>query len=86
MFSGKEPFEGLSQVQVITKTAVRNERPSPMPNVPKKLQQLIESCWKQSPDQRPDIQKVSDALPEIQLEILLKQSPKPEAATGELTE
>ncbi len=74
IFSESEPFAKSNQAQVITKIVVKNERPSPMPDIPIQFIKLIEMCWKQDPKERPDILQVIEILKQVQATILLKQA------------
>ena len=77
MFSNKEPFEKLTPVQLLTRVLINKERPSPMPSVPKILQDLINKCWSQSTEERPDMFSVVESLAQVQIQISSEIPSKP---------
>ena len=62
-FAGRAPFRGLSIVDVITRVAVKGERPGPVPaNAPLSVQEVIQRSWCQDPRDRPHAKQVSKVL------------------------
>ena len=62
-YAGRVPFLGLSIVDVITRVAVKGERPGPVPtNAPGSVQEVIRRSWCQDPRDRPHAKQVSKVL------------------------
>src|SRR5436189_1753052 len=62
--SGKPPFLKTEKYKIIVDIA-KGAREIPIKNTPEKYQQLYENCWKEDPDQRPDINEVHKALNQL---------------------
>ena len=62
--SGKPPFLNVEKYKIIVDIA-DGAREIPMKNTPEKYRQLYENCWKQDPDQRPDIDEVHITLNQL---------------------
>ena len=65
--SGNPPFHGIAELKIIVDIN-KGKRETPISNTPFKYQQLYEKCWKEEPNQRPDINEIHRVL--IQLNIL----------------
>src|SRR5436190_4831248 len=62
--SGKPPFPDTS-IYKISLDIVKGIREAPISNTPLKYQQLYEKCWKEEPNQRPDIDEIYKILIEL---------------------
>ena len=59
--SGKPPFSEISP-HIINISISNGIREKPIKNTPFEYQQLYENCWKEEPDQRPNIDNVYKEL------------------------
>ena len=66
--SGNPPFSEISILK-ISLDIVKGMRETPVSNTPFEYQQLYEKCWKEEPNQRPNIEEIHRILFEIQLNI-----------------
>jgi serine/threonine protein kinase len=71
--SGKPPFSEIS-VYKISLDIVNGIRETPIDNTPIEYQQLYEKCWKEDPNQRPDIGEIHRILVQLNKLILIIQS------------
>src|SRR5437764_4979170 len=65
--SGKPPFSEIPPYN-INLNIVNGIRETPIENTPFKYQQLYETCWKEEPNRRPDIDMVYGVLSRLKLE------------------
>lgn len=68
MFSGRIPFGNSNAVQLMYSVSVRGKRPDlgAMEGKPPGIHSLIQDCWAQEPDDRPDFTEVVRRLNEAQ--------------------
>src|SRR5438045_307656 len=59
--SGKPPFSEIYIFKVIL-DIVKGKRETPISSTPFKYQQLYEKCWKEEPNQRPDVDEIHRIL------------------------
>ena len=65
--SGKPPFSEIPSYNVNLEI-VKGRRESPVSNTPLEYQQLYENCWKEEPNQRPDIEEAHRVLNQLKLQ------------------
>ena len=65
--SGKPPFSEIPQFNINLKI-VNRIRETPIKNTPFEYQQLYENCWKEEPNQRPNIDKVYKEIIQLKLQ------------------
>ncbi|XP_047314436.1 serine/threonine-protein kinase STY13-like [Impatiens glandulifera] len=53
----KLPFEGMSNLQAAYAAAFKNVRPG-LDNIPEELALILDSCWKEDPNQRPNFGQI----------------------------
>ena len=70
--SGKPPFHGITEYKIVV-DIVKGIRETPVNNTPFKYQQLYEKCWKEEPNQRPDIDEIHRILIQLNKLILVIQ-------------
>src|SRR5256885_9978735 len=70
--SGKPPFSEISIFKIIL-DIFKGIREIPIINTPFKYQQLYEKCWKEEPNQRPDIDEIYRILIQLNKLILIIQ-------------
>src|SRR5437764_664303 len=61
--SGKPPFLKIKHKMIVD--IAGGAREIPIKNTPEKYQQLYENCWKEDPDQRPNVDEVHKALNQL---------------------
>lgn len=66
MLCSKRPFDGCTVKEVFQKLNL-GERPAMPSDCPEEVRALIESCWDQMPEKRPDMRSVREVLSAIQL-------------------
>jgi serine/threonine protein kinase len=59
--SGKPPFAEIFRFKIII-DIVKGVREVPINKTPFEYQQLYEKCWKEDPNQRPDIDEIHEIL------------------------
>jgi len=64
MITGKMPFDGLAEGQVI-KEVLANKRPTIPQNCIKELKELIDRCWDGIKESRPKFEEISESLKKI---------------------
>ena len=57
-----EPYEGMSLMEVAIGVMNANLRPSPLPNCPILLKDMMKACWHPNPDQRPSFSEIVELL------------------------
>src|SRR5438128_10929623 len=62
--SGKSPFSDVP-IYKINLEIVNGKREVSIVNTPSEYQQLYENCWKEEPNQRPDINEVLEVLNQL---------------------
>ena len=73
IYSGKKPFEGLSNFQIISKVAKKHRPARPQPResensmsrsqfMSNDLWALVEACWQQDPEKRPNMPSVTRTI------------------------
>jgi serine/threonine protein kinase len=65
--SGKPPFSGIPQSN-INLYIVKGIREQPIENTSPKYQLLYKNCWKEEPNQKPDIDEVHRSLIDLKLQ------------------
>ena len=65
--SGKPPFSEISILK-ISLDIVKGIRETPVSNTPFEYQRLYENCWKEEPNQRPNIDEVYKGLIQLKLQ------------------
>ena len=71
--SGKPPFSKIPLYN-ISLDIVKGIRETPVDNTPFEYQQLYEKCWKEEPNQSPDIDEIHRTLVQLSKLILIIQS------------
>ncbi|RIA92864.1 kinase-like domain-containing protein [Glomus cerebriforme] len=66
--SGKPPFSEIPTLN-INLLVIRGIREIPIENTPFEYQQLYENCWKEEPNQRPDINEIYRVLIQLKLQL-----------------
>ncbi|RWR72339.1 serine/threonine-protein kinase HT1 [Cinnamomum micranthum f. kanehirae] len=61
LLTNRMPFEGMSNLQAAYAAAFKKARPS-VDSLPKDLVALLESCWEEDPNSRPEFQQISSML------------------------
>lgn len=61
--SGEPPFSEIPLLEILN-----GKRELPIKNTPLEYQQLYENCWKEEPEQRPDINKIHEILFQLKLQ------------------
>ena len=51
---GRPPFYGMEGAQIVYMVGLKKERPELIEKVPDKLEELIDSCWSDDPEDRID--------------------------------
>eukprot|EP00128_Syssomonas_multiformis_P012870 Colp12_sorted_trinity150504_noHs@18691 len=81
----KQPYEGLKTMQVAIKVTEGMRPPIP-PNTPPSFSALINKCWHQSPDERPDFKDILEdfkvMIEESKNEKSSKSSSEPDKPAG----
>ena len=62
VFSGKEPFSGLSMDKHFEQVIIHEKRPKRLGSVPKPLQKLVEESWHKYPFNRPTFRDICSEL------------------------
>ncbi|GMH76590.1 hypothetical protein TrLO_g11874 [Triparma laevis f. longispina] len=66
VLTGAKPWEvegkAVTLANLIMKVVVKKERPSPMPQVNRRLTMLLKRGWAQLPEDRPDFERIVDEL------------------------
>ena len=65
--SGKTPFSDTNGYKIIL-DVVKGRREIPVKNTPSEYQKLYENCWKEEPDQRPNINEIYEVLNRLELQ------------------
>ena len=65
--SGKPPFSEIPIYKVNLKI-ISGIREIPIENTPADYQQLYKNCWKEEPNQRPDVNEVFEVLKQLRLQ------------------
>ncbi len=66
--SGYPPFRSCNKYLIAPKI-IKGERELPVKGTPSAYIELYEQCWHNDPNKRPDIQRVSEKLKEITLQM-----------------
>ncbi|KAJ4976541.1 hypothetical protein NE237_001647 [Protea cynaroides] len=66
MVAGTIPYEGMIPVQVAYAVVNKNLRPDIPPNCPPALRALIEQCWAQKPENRPEFWQIVKVLEQFE--------------------
>jgi serine/threonine protein kinase len=66
--SGKPPFSKCNDGKIIC-DVYKGVRETPIKNTPSEYQQLYENCWKEEPNQRPDISEVFSVLNQLKIQL-----------------
>lgn len=61
LLHNKLPFEGMSNLQAAYAAAFKNIRPS-ADNLPEELSEILTSCWKEDPSERPNFTQIVQML------------------------
>lgn len=61
LLHNKLPFEGMSNLQAAYAAAFKNIRPS-ADNLPEELSEILTSCWKEDPNDRPNFTQIVQML------------------------
>ncbi|RWR74267.1 serine/threonine-protein kinase HT1-like protein [Cinnamomum micranthum f. kanehirae] len=61
LLTNRTPFEGMSNLQAAYAAAFKKVRPS-VDNIPEDLVALLESCWDEDPNCRPEFQQITSIL------------------------
>ncbi|XP_052175980.1 serine/threonine-protein kinase STY13-like isoform X2 [Diospyros lotus] len=61
LIHNKLPFEGMSNLQAAYAAAFKNVRPS-LENLPEELARILDSCWKEDPNTRPNFSQIIQML------------------------
>ncbi|CAM8974301.1 unnamed protein product [Rhodiola kirilowii] len=69
LLTGKLPYEFLTPLQAAVGVVQKGLRPSIPKNTHPKLTELLERCWQQEPEQRPDFSEIIDILQQIVKEV-----------------
>ncbi|CAM8977342.1 unnamed protein product [Rhodiola kirilowii] len=69
LLTGKLPYEFLTPLQAAVGVVQKGLRPSIPKNTHPKLAELLERCWQQEPEQRPDFSEIIDILQQIANEV-----------------
>lgn len=79
--TGEEPFRPQIRAEYHVIDQMRHgkrpERPATTTWVPDALWELMQQCWREEPNDRPDIDDVSTRLYEVEAAYLLAESQKP---------
>lgn len=70
MASREEPYSGMPPFQVLFAVANKSLRPQIPDDCPLEFRKLIERCWHQNPDKRPDFKEIIEYLEECNFESL----------------
>jgi serine/threonine-protein kinase CTR1 len=63
VLTGRVPWEGLNEFNIITKVSLKHERPSPLPeDVDAKLISLLTAMWHRDPNERPTFKVILEAF------------------------
>ncbi|GMH49565.1 hypothetical protein TL16_g00552 [Triparma laevis f. inornata] len=66
VLTGEKPWEvggkAVTLASLVGKVMYKKERPSPMPQVNRRLTMLLERGWAQAPEDRPDFERIVDEL------------------------
>ena len=67
MYTGKLPWEGMVQYQIMMVVATQKRHLDIPPRLPPVIQKLLSACWEHEPSKRPTMQKIkadfSEATP-----------------------
>ncbi|XP_022950480.1 serine/threonine-protein kinase STY17-like [Cucurbita moschata] len=75
LLTNKTPFKGRNNVMVAYATA-KNIRPS-LEDIPEDIAPLLQSCWSEDPNGRPEFTQVIDSLSNLLQTFVLKESSLP---------
>lgn len=65
LITRQEPYKGLHKPDIIVGVVVNGLRPPLYPDMEPLVVELIEACWAQNPEDRPDFQTIVDRLTEV---------------------
>lgn len=69
LLTGKLPHEYLTPLQAAVGVVQKGLRPAIPKNTHPKLAELLERCWQQEPNLRPDFSEIIDILRQIEKEV-----------------
>ncbi|KAJ0403856.1 hypothetical protein P43SY_004829 [Pythium insidiosum] len=69
MIAKDQPFRGLTPIQAAFAVARQQMRPALPRHTPLKIGELVEHCWHQDPNRRPDFSAILEALPLVKLSL-----------------
>ncbi|KAL8234380.1 hypothetical protein R6Q59_020480 [Mikania micrantha] len=69
LLTGKVPYEYLTPLQAAVGVVQKGLRPTIPKNTPPKLAELLEKCWQQDPNLRPDFTEIIEILKQISKEV-----------------
>jgi serine/threonine protein kinase len=65
LLTRQEPYKGLHKPDIIVGVVNNNLRPPLFPDMEPLVVELIEACWAQNPEDRPEFQQIVDRLTEV---------------------
>jgi serine/threonine protein kinase len=65
LITRQEPYKGLNKPDIIVGVVSNELRPPLFPDMEPLIVELIQVCWAQDPDERPDFQTIVDRLTEV---------------------
>eukprot|EP00899_Mesostigma_viride_P024285 jgi/Mesvir1/5040/Mv02244-RA.1 len=80
MLAGAQPYANMPLSEAVVAVARRGMRPPIPPKAPKCLADIVQACWQQEPDKRPEFTAVLKMLEKARLELL----PVPEGITPQM--
>ena len=87
MYTGRPPFSGLTDSEVIHKVVVKKESPGLPPNSPSELKELwpiLKKCWSQEPRLRPGPSEIAGNILKAALQSI-KHRPRLESRLATLS-
>jgi serine/threonine protein kinase len=81
MYTGRPPFSGLTDSEVIHKVVVKKESPGLPPNAPSELKEvwsILKKCWSQDPRLRPGPSEIANNVLKASLQSI-KNRPRLES-------
>lgn len=84
LLTGKLPYEYLTPLQAAVGVVQKGLRPTVPKNTIPKLAELLEMCWQEDPQRRPDFSEILDILNLISKEIGEEDNRKKEKTSGGL--